>query len=346
MKMSKVTVYIPCHNAEKFIARCLTALLEQSLRPAEIIVINDACTDRTVQIAGEFPVRIVHLPSHNGLAAGRNAAIEEAGHEYVASIDADCIVEQTWLENLMKNILEEDVGGVGGKLIEAHQEKLADRWRAVHMRQNWGNGKIINPPFLFGCNTLFRKSALEEIGGYDKRFRTNGEDVDISLRLKAKGYKIIYEPSAIVKHLKRDTVLSVLKSDWNWGRWGLSASGDTLKFESNSNIVYFNFTSAKYQFLKDAADMRYSLIPIDVMLFFHHAYGDFYHARRLGLPKFQGIGISSRIRTLVDFQAHLDSLSEKLMMRNPPAVSTGRSHTHTEPASPARIQQDQGLKRE
>ena len=316
--MKNITAYIPCHNAEKFIGSCVKALLEQSLKPSEIIVVNDGSTDRTVELAERLPIRIIHLKDHPGLAAARNAAVEASSCEYVASIDADCIVEPAWLEHLMKTVKDTGAAGAGGKLVEAYQDRIADRWRAVHQRQNWGEERIENPPFLFGCNTLFKKNALEDVRGYDTAFRSNGEDVDISNRLREKGYTLIYEPSAVVKHLKMDTILSVLKADWNWG---YITSGDTEKFKSNSNIVYHNFTNAKYRFLQDFAARRHGLLPIDIMLLFLHTYWDISHARSLGLAATPSRGIYSRIQTLIDFHAHLVGLSERRFLRNPHSIS-------------------------
>ena len=319
--MKNITAYIPCHNAEKFIRGCLESLFSQTLRPAEVIVVNDGSTDRTVEVAGEFPVRIIHLQDHPGLAAARNAAIEESGHDYIASLDADCIPERRWLENLMKVLEEEGADGAGGKLIEAHQVRIADRWRAVHMRQNWGDKRVENPPFLFGCNTLFAKSVLEDVDRYDIRLRSNGEDVDISTRLLSKGHKLVYNPAAVVRHLKKDTISSVLKADWNWG---YMTSGDRVKFESNSNIVYHNYTNARYRFQQDLASGRYSLLPLDIILFFAHTYWDIGHRKMLHLPRKPQRGIRVRMKTLSGFQKHLEQLSERRFLNNPHRDRTAR----------------------
>jgi GT2 family glycosyltransferase/ADP-heptose:LPS heptosyltransferase len=316
-----VTLYVPCRNAEEFIAGCLESVLGQSHRPAEILVVNDASTDRTAEIAARYPVRVIHLPFHPGLAAARNEALRAARHEYVASIDVDCTVEHAWLERLMDNLTEPSVAGAGGTMIERHDTSLADRWRATHMRQNWGATRIVNPPFLFGCNTLFRKRALEEVGGYDPRFSTNGEDVDISLRLRDKSYTLIYDPRAAVFHLKQDTIASALRADW---RWGYASLEDKLKWEHNSRIVYHNFANAKYRFLQDTALGRYSLLPMDLLLFFAHTYYDLIHKRRLGLGARSGGGLGSRVETLTAFHDHLARLSEAKFLRSPVALDAQR----------------------
>jgi len=318
MAKERVSVYIPCRNAERFIAGCLESVLEQSLRPSEVLVVNDGSTDRTTEIAGAYPVKIVDLPSHMGLASARNKAVATSRGDYVASLDADCIPDPTWLENLMRPMNEEKASGAGGRLLEAYQQTLADRWRAVHMRQNWGNERLVNPPFLFGCNTLFRKSALEEVGLYDPRFTSNGEDVDLSHRLRERGGILVYEPSALVRHLKRDTLLSVIKADW---RWGYLTSGETVKFDSNANIVYHNFTNARYRARQDLAAGRYSLLGVDILLFLHHTYLDLGYARRRGLTMPRGGGLAARVGTLTDFESHLSRLSGSRFLKDPHTLS-------------------------
>lgn len=316
--MDTVTVYIPCHNAEGFLERCVKTLAAQTVKPAEILVINDGSTDRTRDIAAGLPVRLVDLDGHPGLAAARNAGVRAAGGDFVASIDVDCLADPRWLERLLSALRETGAAGAGGKLIEGCRKSLGDRWRAAHMRQDWGAARIINPPFLFGCNTLFRKKAIEDAGLYDPRFKTNGEDVGLSHALMAKGRALVYEPGARVTHLKRDTALSVLRADW---RWGYRSLGETMKYERASNIVYHNFVNARYRARLDLRAGRRALLPLDLLLFAYHTHLDLRHARERGLLKRGGGLIAPRATTLTAFRAHLARISRSHFLRNPDAVA-------------------------
>ncbi len=316
--MDAITVYIPCHNAEKFLAGCVNALLGQALKPAEILVVNDGSTDRTREVAAGLPVRLIDLDGHPGLAAARNAAVSEARNDLVASLDVDCLADPAWLERLYSALEETGAAGAGGRLIEGFQTSLADKWRAAHMRQDWGDARLLNPPFLFGCNTLFRKTAIEDVGRYDTRFRTNGEDLDLSHRLLAKGHALVYEPSGMVTHLKRDGMLSVLQADW---RWGYRSLGETMKYTRAANIVYHNFVNAKYRAKGDIRAGRYSLLPLDLMLLPYHTHLDLRHSRDRGLLKPAPRGLSSRVETLTAFRAHLARLSRSHFLKNPDTVA-------------------------
>ena len=76
--MNAATVYIPCHNAEGFLRGCVRSLLDQTIAPAEILVVNDGSTDRTREVAAGLPVRVIDLDGHPGLAAARNAGVRAA----------------------------------------------------------------------------------------------------------------------------------------------------------------------------------------------------------------------------------------------------------------------------
>ncbi|GEM_PF-872919 len=213
--MRKVSLYIPCFNAEKTILPCLDAVLGLDYPLEEIVVVDDGSTDETVKIISGYPVRIISVTDNKGLAAARNAAIKTMKSEFIASLDADCIPEKTWLSKIMEVFNREDIAGAGGKLMESG-DNILDIWRKEHLAQNWGDRKEDNPEFLFGSNTVFKKEVLSEVGLYNEIFRSNYEDCDISTRVKEKGYKLLYLPGALVYHIRNDTLPSLLNTFWRW----------------------------------------------------------------------------------------------------------------------------------
>ena len=215
MKKKKVTLYIPCFNAEKYIEPCLKAVLEQDYPIEEILVIDDGSSDRTPEIASQFPVRFIRHPENKGLVSVRNSAIKNSKGDFLASLDADCVPDKDWLKSLMGNFSSK-VAGVGGRLLENQQDDPIDLWRAAHMKQEWGNRKSDSISFLFGSNNVFRKKVLLDTGGYDGQYMNNYEDVDISRRVKKAGHVLIYDPQAVVCHIRKDSFFSVLDTFWNW----------------------------------------------------------------------------------------------------------------------------------
>jgi GT2 family glycosyltransferase len=274
----KISVYIPAYNVSEFLSPSIEGLLAQTLPPDEILVIDDGSQDNSAEIASCYKnVTLIRHTVNKGLAAARNTAMQSAKNELVASIDADCVAHPDWLSELVKNIGASKLAGVGGKLIEGVQNSLADRWRAAHMPQEWGTSVIYNPRFLFGCNNLFRKSAVLEVGGYDEKMRTNGEDADLSARLKQKGWDLLYDPAALATHLRHDTVGSILETYWRWWRYGVNAYANGVRLRSV--LGHALFVHLPYNFLepakKDFQATRWSLLGFDLLVLGYFPYRDF-----------------------------------------------------------------------
>ncbi len=276
--MTKISVYIPSYNVAQYLAPCIDALLSQTLAADEILVIDDGSRDASAEIAARYPgVTLIRQSGNRGLAAARNTAMRAARNELVASIDADCVAAPSWLAELTRHLADPAIVGVGGKLLEGTQRNLADRWRAVHMPQNWGDAPVRGPRFLFGCNTLFRKSVVLAVGGYDERMRTNGEDTDLCARLREKNCEFLYVPSAQATHLRHDTTSSILDTYWRWWRFGVNAYAHGPRLRSVlGHAIFVHFG---YNFLgplrKDIQARRWNLAAFDFLVLAYFPYRDF-----------------------------------------------------------------------
>jgi len=272
----KVSLYIPCYNAGKYIEKCLDSATRQTYPVAEVLLIDDGSTDDTFLKASKYNVKIIRHGNNKGLAAARNTAIMNTSGDFTASLDADCAASPEWLERLMGDFTDEKIAGVGGKLVERENIRISDRWRAVYMRQNWGKERVAEPRFLFGSNNVFRKSALTKVGLYNTAYRTNGEDYDMSLRLKSAGYRFVYEPEAVVEHLRTDTVRSVLRTHWRWTFIGTTGTNRSpVNLYNLACKTYDNFIYLFKDMLKnDIENKRLEFIPIDILSWLHHFFWD------------------------------------------------------------------------
>lgn len=216
----KVSVYVPCFNSERTIGACLASLIAQRRKPDEILLIDDGSTDRSLEIAKRYPgVKVIHHAVNKGLATARNSGIRFSKGDLVASIDSDCAADPDWLLRLAAE-MEHDpkLSGVAGAVNESERDTIPDRWRTFHMAQHYGRTAIDNPRFLFGANTVFRRSALEAAGPYPASLKTNGEDLEICRRIYSRvdGAKFRYQPRAVVQHLRRDTFKSLANAYWRY----------------------------------------------------------------------------------------------------------------------------------
>lgn len=268
----KVSVYVPAYNVAEFLPRCIEALLKQTHQPDEILVIDDGSRDTTREIASSYPaVTLVAHPENQGLGAARNTAFRAARNELVASLDADCVADPEWLASLVARIGDERLAGVGGRLLEGVRDTIADRWRCAHMPQQWGDEPLEDPVFLFGCNNLYRKSAVLGAGGYDASMRTNGEDADMSRRLKAAGWRLLYEPRAVATHLRHDTILSIMNTFWRWTFHGFENRRDrmTLYRILRRSILGNIWHMFRRMAQKDLSPGRWELLVVDIALLFY-----------------------------------------------------------------------------
>jgi GT2 family glycosyltransferase len=276
--VADITVYIPAYKVAHFLPLSIESLQAQTLTPAEILVIDDGSPDNSADIAGRYPgVTVVRHGLNKGLAAARNTAFHSASCALVASLDADCVAEPTWLERLALRLEDPRVAGAGGFLGEGVQSSLADRFRGAHMRQEWGNRLLENPKFLFGCNNIFRRSAVLEVGGYDESMRTNGEDCDLSRRLLGKNWQLVYDPAARATHLRRDSIGSILDTYWRWWRSGVNAYARGISLRSVvGHALFIHFGHTFLELLKaDLRERRFELLPLDAILAWYLPYRDF-----------------------------------------------------------------------
>ena len=267
-----ISLYIPTKNSNKYLSKNLNAIESMSDNKLikEILIIDTSSKreyEKLRQIVRKIKDKRIKIikQKNPGLATARNLAIKNSKEELIANLDSDCIPDKNWLSKLINEIQEEDVAGIGGRVIELEKIKkpsLADKWRLVHLKQDWGNKRLINPLYLAGANGLFKREALIKVGLYNEKYKSNYEDVDLSLRLKGAGFKIIYEPKAIVYHIKRDTIKSVLKTSWAWSFYG---NEPTTQF-SQIKRGFFNIFKTVTYFISDLIHLRFTLLFIDILI--------------------------------------------------------------------------------
>jgi len=222
----KISVIIPCFNCAKNIRRVLDGVIQQSLKPHEVICVDDASTDNTVDILKTLDVHLVCHSSNQGPAAARNTGFYASSGDLVVFLDSDAVPSANmiqWMVNVYDEHHDEKLAGVGGRGIETIHEGVANQWRIAHASQNWGNRRK-RVPYLYGLCCSFKREAFAVVGGFDPYFRINsGEDVDLGFRLQKAGYYLIYDPLIYIHHYHRDTPDSVLRVQFNWILWNLIA---------------------------------------------------------------------------------------------------------------------------
>jgi len=274
----RITAYIPVYNVSACLPRAIEGLLSQTQPFDEILVIDDGSNDNSVEIAASYPqVKLIRHEKNRGLAAARNTAIRAARNELVASVDADVIADPTWIAALAPHFEDPKVAGVGGILFESMQRTLPDRWRFARMGQQFGPKIERNPKCLYGSNTVYRKSAVMGLGGYNESYRSAGDDTDLDVRLRARGWDLLYDPAARATHLRHDNLQSVMDLYWRYWKFGNNSyrNGITLR----SWLGHALFVHFRYNFLGpakiDLSQGRLDLFAMDVLALAYLPYRDF-----------------------------------------------------------------------
>ena len=203
--MKSVSIVVITYNEEKNISGCLSSLLKVDYpkNKYEILVI-DASTDKTFDIASKFKNVKVIKSKEKGFAVQRNLGIKLSKNELVAFTDADCIVPKDWLKVLVSSIESNKVSCVGGNAYPPKDSSHIGLCIAcLGFPAGGALGLSDNDP-ISTCNAIFSKKVIDSIGGFYASLRYGGEDTDITRRLRANGHKVIIEKDSFVYHKTRD----------------------------------------------------------------------------------------------------------------------------------------------
>ncbi len=219
-----VTLAIPCYNAGEYLQQALDSVYDQTVMPEEILAIDDGSTDSTAEVIRNNPAvgAIVH-EKNLGIGSARNSAFANARGDIIVFLDADGVADPRFIEQLLVCYRDSNVAGVGGKGVEQVQKNWCDRWRKEVLFQHWGECSLADVPFLFGLCSSYRRSVLQESGGFNRFFKVSGEDMDVGFRLHAAGYTLAYSRDAVVYHQRSDDAKSLRKMAYRHCLYGFTA---------------------------------------------------------------------------------------------------------------------------
>ncbi|KJS28345.1 MAG: glycosyltransferase [Desulfatitalea sp. BRH_c12] len=210
-----ISVIIVNWNSGKMLAECLRSLNSQTVLPESVYVVDNASSDGSgdfVDYSGKL--KILKMSDNIGFAAGNNRGLAECTSEFVALLNPDAFPEPTWIENMLiaareypgiaffgsRQLCYDDPQKVDGVGDSFHLSGLVWRKR-YRMGQNLED-KIAREIFSpCAAAAMYRRQALMSVGGFDEDYFCYVEDVDLGFRLRLAGYKAMYVPDAIVRHV-------------------------------------------------------------------------------------------------------------------------------------------------
>jgi glycosyltransferase involved in cell wall biosynthesis len=192
-----ITTIVCAYNEAPYLSACLFSLQAQTRPPDELIVVNNASSDRTAEVARAVPgVRVIDEPTR-GLVIARETARREAGGDILAYMDADCRAPLQWLERMAARFERDEVVAVTGPY-RFYDWDLSGRvlirlydWCVAPPTHLLVHGVLGIGAILYGGNFAVRRGALARIGGFDRTIEFHGEDTNLGRRLTSVGPVVI-----------------------------------------------------------------------------------------------------------------------------------------------------------
>jgi GT2 family glycosyltransferase/capsular polysaccharide biosynthesis protein len=256
---SGATIVIVTYNSAHTILDCLQSV-ENALRPNDqVVLVDNRSTDRTVDLIREFihhntQFSLVENQANLGYAAAANQGAAAGSNPYIVFLNPDTIVTPHWLDKLIYHIQGDNIAAAGPlsdcvaglqkiafHLPEAIEPKtdpnfvISALWQR-HQRQS------IPTRLLIGFCLMIKRQAFDAVDGLDGNLFLGNDDLDICLRLKREGYKLVVAKDTIVFHKGQESFRSVKKSLTD----GLVQEGtDYLYYKLMRNYGVNNIPSAK-----------------------------------------------------------------------------------------------------
>lgn len=214
MQEKKVTVVIPNYNGSKYIRGCMDSLRSQKGEPFDVLVIDNASADGSLEILQQEyqEARVIPLSENTGFDYAVNLGIRESKTPYVILLNNDTVVKPGFVQALVEAIEEsEDIFSVSPMMLSMQDETIIDDAGDGYCALGWAYARGKGRPaekyekkveIFAACAgaSIYRKKIVEEIGFFDEMHFAYLEDIDIGYRARIYGYRNIYEPKAKVIH--------------------------------------------------------------------------------------------------------------------------------------------------
>lgn len=203
------SVIVCAYNEELLLPGCLQSLLQQSFRPHEIIVVNNASTDGTSRVGAMPGVRVIDEP-RKGLVIARETGRLASTGEVLVYVDADCRAPRDWLARVAREFADPnppaavtgpyrfyDWDFAGRALVRLYDYSLAPLTHLL-AQDVFGVGAV-----LYGGNFAVTRAALDAIGGFDTRIEFHGEDTNLARRVSKAGRVRLKQPCWVYTSARR-----------------------------------------------------------------------------------------------------------------------------------------------
>jgi poly-beta-1,6 N-acetyl-D-glucosamine synthase len=231
-ELPPVSIIVPAYNESRVIERALSSLVELDYPEFEVVVVDDGSTDDTLEIAAAWEgkragaeFRVV-TKRNGGKASALNTGIAASKHPIVFCMDADSYLDRQTIRRAVDHFSDPSVGAVAGNVKVENRNSLITRLQALEYIEGLNmprraQGFVAAVNIVPGPVGMFRREALEELGGYDTD--TFAEDADLTLKMIAAGWRVVYEDAAIAWSEAPERWIDLAQQRYRWTRGILQA---------------------------------------------------------------------------------------------------------------------------
>jgi glycosyltransferase involved in cell wall biosynthesis len=259
----EVSIIICTRNRSESLRKCLEKINQQTCMPSEIIVVDNAPSDNsTMEVVKAFNNVDYYKEERPGLSIARNLGVKLAKYPIIAYTDDDVEVDKLWTYRVWESFLSNDIAAITGLVIASSLETESQQIFEKHWGFNKGYQDICfvnyfekrsNVPRVWeigaGANMAFRRDIIREVNYFDERLGAGAsgcsEDSELWFRILVKGYKIHYNPRAVVFHEHRKQMNQLKKQLFSYMRGHVSSL--LIQDKENKQIGYKNYV---YNLLK------------------------------------------------------------------------------------------------
>jgi glycosyltransferase involved in cell wall biosynthesis len=194
---ARVSVIVPCRNAARTLPATLAAVAAQTLRPTEVIGVDDASDDDSGAVGERLGARVLRNEARRNAGGARNRALEVAGGEVLAFLDADAVPSPNWLERVAANLARDrNIVAVGGRIVNGRPGRWGDL--DYYLNHSEWIGGTAGPRGTFPTMAVaYRASAV----GQTRFPPTNyGEDTFFARTVLRRGGTLWFDPEIVVTH--------------------------------------------------------------------------------------------------------------------------------------------------
>ena len=217
-----VSVIIPTYNGLTYLKPCLESIERNTKWPFEVVIVDNGSEDGTqdwvVNAGFKMDGQFVRNEQNEGFAKANNKGVSVAKGDFICLLNNDTIVTENWLTEMMNVFSEEKAcGAVGAKLVHPGKgtiqhagivELSSGMPDHIYFNASMDDKRVMERKQYFGVTgacLLTPKQLYKELGGLDEAYVNGWEDMDLMQKLHRAGYRVYYEPKALVYHYESRT---------------------------------------------------------------------------------------------------------------------------------------------